>query len=100
MKTIVQSLEKIRRSKISFDVVGLRPGEKLHEDMLAETELPFTYKVDDINLLCVRPQYTKRKHNNKWAKYQGTHFNSALHVSGDVDSLVDLIERGHAESSK
>jgi len=100
MKTIVQSLEKIRRSKISFDVVGLRPGEKLHEDMLAETELPFTYKVDDINLLCVRPQYTKRKHNNKWVKYQGTHFNSALHVSGDVDSLVDLIERGHAESSK
>ncbi len=30
--------------------MGLRPGEKLHEDMLAETELPFTYKVDGINL--------------------------------------------------
>jgi UDP-N-acetylglucosamine 4,6-dehydratase/5-epimerase len=100
MRTIIKSLEKIHEQKINYDIIGLRPGEKLHEDMLAETELPFTYKVDDINLLCVRPQYTRRNHNSDWIKYDGPHFNSALHVSDNVEALVELINRGNAESSK
>ena len=98
MRTIIKSLELIHDNKIEFDHIGLRPGEKLHEDMLAETELPFTYKVDDINLLCVRPQYTKRSHNDKWLKYNGPHFNSALHVSDNIHDLKDLIIRGEKES--
>ena len=94
MQTIVAALEEYTQTKISHTIIGLRPGEKLHEDMLAETELPFTYKVDGINLLCVRPQYTKRNHNNVWKKYDGPYFNSALHVSHDVTRLASLINRG------
>jgi UDP-N-acetylglucosamine 4,6-dehydratase len=85
-------------TSFDYEMMGLRPGEKLHEDMLAETELPFTYKVDDINLLCVRPQYTNRGHNSKWNKYTGPHFNSALHVSDEVSDLVGLIQRGTKET--
>ena len=99
MNTILTAVERLHGSSFEFDIMGLRPGEKLHEDMLAETELPFTYKVDGINLLCVRPQYTNRTHNTKWKRYTGPHFNSALHVSSDVDSLVSLIERGKVETS-
>ena len=99
MNTILTAVERLHGTSFEFDIMGLRPGEKLHEDMLAETELPFTYKVDSINLLCVRPQYTNRTHNTKWKRYTGPHFNSALHVSSDVDSLVSLIERGKVETS-
>lgn len=99
MNTILTAVERLHGTSFKFDIMGLRPGEKLHEDMLAETELPFTYKVDGINLLCVRPQYTNRTHNTKWKRYTGPHFNSALHVSSDVDSLVSLIERGKVETS-
>ena len=98
MNTIISAIKKIHDGEVVFNEVGLRPGEKLHEDMLALTELPFTYEVDDINLLCVRPQYTNRSHNKKWKKYEGPHFNSALHVSSDTQSLVNLIKRGSAES--
>lgn len=98
MNTILKSVEEILGNKFNYQLIGLRPGEKLHEDMLAETELPFTYKVDNVNLLCVRPQYTNRKHNNKWKKYNGPHFNSSLHVSKDKDSLVSLINRGTKET--
>lgn len=98
MRTILESLENIHGQKINYDIIGLRPGEKLHEDMLAETELPFTYKVNDTNLLCVRPQYTRRKHNSNWIKYSGPHFNSELHVSDDIKTLIQLIKRGNAES--
>tara|TARA_B100000700_G_C15058606_1_gene864296 strand:- start:3349 stop:4347 length:999 start_codon:yes stop_codon:yes gene_type:complete len=98
MRTIINAIKVIHAAEVQYNEVGLRPGEKLHEDMLALTELPFTYKVDNINLLCVRPQYTNRLHNKKWKKYTGTHFNSALHVSDDTKSLVDLIIRGSKEN--
>lgn len=99
MNTILKAVERLHGKEFEYEIIGLRPGEKLHEDMLAETELPFTYKVDDINLLCVRPQYTNRKHNTKWQQYTGPHFNSSLHVSSDVPELVSLVNRGTNETN-
>ena len=89
----IEALEKITNKKAKIKNVGLRPGEKLHEDMLSETELPFTYKVDNINLLQVRPQYSQRFYQ-AFEKYDGPHFNSELWVQKDVDSIVELIQRG------
>lgn len=98
MNTILKSIEQIHGSEFSYEIMGLRPGEKLHEDMLAETELPFTYKVDNVNLLCVRPQYSRREYNNNWKKYNGPHFNSALHVSNNSGELATLMIKGGKES--
>ena len=98
MSTIISAIRTITAQDVGYDLIGLRPGEKLHEDMLAETELPFTFKVPDINLLCVRPKYTDRKHNVEWEKYNGEHFNSALHVSDEVNQLIKLIKKGSIES--
>lgn len=94
MNTIISAVEKMHGAPVEYDIIGLRPGEKLHEDMLAATELPFTYKVPGINLLSVRPQYTKRPFRADWEGYDGPEFNSALHVSDNVDELVLLIQRG------
>jgi len=89
----VSAISKLAEISAKTEEVGLRPGEKLHEDMLAETELPFTYKVDDINLLQVRPQYTNKSYQD-FKKYDGPHFNSKLWVKDDVDHLMGLIKRG------
>ncbi len=94
MNTILKGVERLHGAPIEYDLIGLRPGEKLHEDMLAETELPFTKKVPGINLLCVRPQYSRRTNRRMWDHYDGPEFNSALHVSSDVDEFVNLIDRG------
>ncbi len=89
----IEALEKIIGKKSNTEIVGLRPGEKLHEDMLAETELPFTYQVPNINLLQIRPQYTNRIYRD-WEKYMGPHFNSELWVKKDIKELKVLIEKG------
>ena len=70
----------------------MRPGEKFHEDMLAKTELDFTYQVSD-KLLTVLPQYTNCKHSFE-KKYEGLEFNSSLHNNNNVDDLVKIIKRG------
>ncbi len=90
LPTCIKALEIITNKKAKTTITGLRPGEKLHEDMLAETELPFTYKVKGVNLLQVRPQYTVKEYQS-FEKYEGPHFNSSLWVSQDVSKLVSLI---------
>ena len=93
LPTCIKALEKITGKKAITSLMGLRPGEKLHEDMLAETELPFTYQVPNINLLQIRPQYTHKTYQD-FEKYNGPHFNSALWVKDDIDGIVNLINKG------
>jgi len=99
MNTIISAVEKIHGAPVEYELMGLRPGEKLHEDMLAATELPFTYEVPNYNLLCVRPQYSNRVSRMGWRRYEGREFNSGLHVSDDVTKLVSLIQRGMVETN-
>ena len=93
LPTCIKALEQIANKKAVTVVTGLRPGEKLHEDMLAKTELPFTYQVPNINLLQIRPQYINKTYQ-EWGKYNGPEFNSALWVKEDIKELVVLINKG------
>lgn len=93
LPTCIAALGKMLNKQPRTTLMGLRPGEKLHEDMLAVTELPFTYQVPGINLLQIRPQYTNKKHQD-FQKYTGPEFNSALWVKQDVNELIQLINTG------
>ena len=101
MDTIIQSLSIKTNKKINYNVIGMRPGEKFHEDMIAKTELPFTYQskfldgftTDHCNrLLCVIPQYTNKKYQLE--KYNGPEFNSGIFLNKDTDYLLKLINKG------
>ena len=94
LDTVISAVEKMVNKKVDYEIIGLRPGEKLHEDMLAKTELSYTYEVPNKNLLCVRPQYSNRVYNKSWIKYSGLELNSSLHISEDTHELQELINRG------
>jgi UDP-N-acetylglucosamine 4,6-dehydratase len=93
LPTCIKALEQLLNKKAMVEIMGLRPGEKLHEDMLADTELDFTYHVPETNLLQIRPQYTKKLYQ-QWQKYSGPEFNSKLWVKNDVYELSQLITNG------
>lgn len=101
MNTVISALSKMLNTEVKYTVVGMRPGEKFHEDMIAKTELPFTYyskflqglSSDHCNeLLCVIPQYTKKQY--PLDKYKESEFNSSLFLNYNVDYLVNLIQEG------
>lgn len=95
LPTCIKALSKMLGKEAKTEVIGLRPGEKLHEDMLAETELDFSYQVKSKNLIQIRPQYSNRIYKNKgFEKYTGPHFNSELWVKEDISLVIDLIHRG------
>jgi UDP-N-acetylglucosamine 4,6-dehydratase len=93
LPTCIKALGKMLGKEPKTELVGLRPGEKLHEDMLAKTELDFTYQVPNINLLQIRPQYTHKKYQD-FKKYTGPEFNSELWVKEDIEELTELIKKG------
>ena len=47
LPTCIKALEEITNKKANTVVVGLRPGEKLHEDMISEIEFQRTEEFDD-----------------------------------------------------
>ena len=93
LPTCVKALELLCGKKAKTKVVGLRAGEKLHEDMLAKTELDFTFQAPYQNLLQIRPQYTKKNYQD-WEKYTGPEFNSSLWVKNDIVELAQLLKKG------
>ena len=93
MKNVIESVREIMElDAIDFKTTGMRPGEKFHEDMLAKTELDFTYEVNN-KLLTVLPQYTNRTHTHS-KKYKGLEFNSSLHNNDNIKDLIEIIKRG------
>ena len=94
LPSLIEAVSVIAGKEAKTTVSGLRPGEKLHEDMLEKTELPRTYKVPGINLLQVRPCNIDNDEYQEFPKYDGPHFNSELWVKSDKESLVKLIEKG------
>jgi len=97
MKNVIEAVRIISNlDLIQYDEIGMRPGEKFHEDMLAKTELKFTMQPSD-KLLCILPQYTHKKHIYD-TKYEGLEFNSSLHNNDNIDDLIDLINRSIKEA--
>ena len=94
LPSLIEAVGVIADKIPSTTISGLRPGEKLHEDMLEKTELPRTYKIPGINLLQVRPCNIDNDEYQEFPKYDGPHFNSELWVKSDKESLVKLIEEG------
>ena len=94
LPSLIEAVSTIADKEAKTTISGLRPGEKLHEDMLEKTELPRTYKVPGINLLQVRPCNVNNNNYQDFSKYDGPHFNSELWVKDDKESLVKLIEKG------
>ena len=94
LPSLIDAVATIAGKTAITTVSGLRPGEKLHEDMLEKTELPRTYKVPGVNLLQVRPCNVDNNDYQEFDKYDGPHFNSELWVKDDRESLVKLIETG------
>jgi len=97
MGSIIEAVKNISGKNgedIPTKITGMRPGEKIHEDMLSITELPFSFLAPTHDLIQVRPQYSKINYQSDWPKYEGRELNSSLHINDDISHLISLIKSG------
>lgn len=101
MQNVMNTVALITNKPLNYIVTGMRPGEKIHEDMLANSELEFTYispfdKEANSSyckeLLCILPQYTKKSYD--LIKYTGSELKSELFINKDQHFLDELIIKG------
>lgn len=95
---VVKALERITGKIASTKVIGMRPGEKLHEDMVAPTERNRCFIRDQLDILAIYPEYYETYQGFFTEKYNGKDVNSANFVNTNIDDLVNLILRGLKES--
>lgn len=90
MIDVIKALEIILGKKADIQISGVRPGEKIHEEMLTEMEFTRTYKIPGTQLLRVVPQIIERVHPTP---YQGKMLRSDLFINEDKDALINLLGR-------
>jgi UDP-N-acetylglucosamine 4,6-dehydratase len=85
---VLNVLEEVVGKKAKYVETGIRPGEKIHEDMLNDDELPYTHEAN--GSLVILPQYSLKSYSYE-NKYHGIGLNSKLHISEDLTALKGLI---------
>ena len=72
-----------------YDVVGIRPGEKLHETLINEDEMKYTWKINDM-LMITNPHYELFNEKNLESNYENVEKENTLssYSSDKVEKLT------------
>jgi len=94
LETVKLALEKIIGKSITTKIIGLRPGEKLTEDMLSELEVLNTYQVTH-TLVAISKTVV---HSKVKYKYNQGPIRTSCRLSHNIDYLAKMIQRGLQEN--
>lgn len=70
----------------------LRPGEKVHEEMIAQHEIDRTFLLDS-KTLCVVPSIKNTESYSNLDLYKGPIVRSDLFINNNIEDLISLINR-------
>ena len=73
------------QSKAKFNVIGIRPGEKLHEEMITESDSLNTEEFKDYYI--INPSYKKNKNSKKIFSYNSLNNQKFLKVK-EIKELI------------
>jgi FlaA1/EpsC-like NDP-sugar epimerase len=86
----------INIQEIDRKIIGLRPGEKIHEDLITETEWARTVETDEIYVIISPIDKTKTIENYKnlgWKKPQTHSYNSRDVKLLTKEEIISLLEQ-------
>lgn len=96
MKDIINSLVNISGDSVvkkpKIKIIGMRPGEKIHEDMISEFESQNVAKMENANAII--PDY----YNNRYRTFKINPMNSKNYINHDIKYLTELLKRGLGET--
>ena len=96
---VAKALSIIEDKPLRMEIANkLRPGEKLHEEMLTELELSKTYTTQVNKVVAVAPYWYDESVPRADRKlYTGPVIKSDLFINENMQDLVNLIKRSHID---
>lgn len=95
---VLQRMEGVQSPDVK--IMGIRPGEKLHEDMLSEPEIPLStvhFTPGPESIVRITSQVNTNESSGR--PYTGKPMNTSLNINRDLDELEALIKRGLSETN-
>lgn len=87
--------KRLLNKTVTFNEIGIRPGEKLHEALVSQYESPYTYKFSDKYYVILpshpSPELYQRYQSLPKISFQQYHSNDSLM---DFNDIEDMLKRG------
>jgi UDP-N-acetylglucosamine 4,6-dehydratase/5-epimerase len=78
----------ITRESIKVNVTGLDLGEKLHEALLSETELPRTYELEDMYVISSNSRFANGREVKKVGSYALTSKEAVMISQDEIEAII------------
>lgn len=80
-------------SKAKIKIIGIRPGEKIHEEMISVNDIKNTLELNDKFIIC--PELLKNKISKHYKKFNVVHFKGSNSYNSNQKSFMTIKEIGN-----
>lgn len=80
-----------KKDNIPIKIIGTRKGEKIHEKLMLEEEVPFAYETDEMFIVIPQDEYNRYKPMNNWKVANAVYTSDVVNLCSkkEIEHLIN-----------